>query len=124
MTWARCLRDSRPVMVIVENAPRFPVALLEATFGDLYDVQDVVLDASLMEAGATETAVLRVDSSACCVIGSPSQGVAECNKRRCLHPEQLVGLVCASGSGRWFFPMCSATGCRVSRRLPGQHRGV
>ena len=43
--WARAIRDNTPMLVIVENVPRFPVALLMSLFGDLYAVDWVILDA-------------------------------------------------------------------------------
>ena len=43
--WARGIRDSVPMLVIVENVPRFPVALLVSLFGDLYSLDWVILDA-------------------------------------------------------------------------------
>ena len=43
--WARAIRDNTPMLVIVENVPRFPVALLLSLFGDLYEVDLVILDA-------------------------------------------------------------------------------
>ena len=43
--WAGAIRDSSPMLVIVENVPRFPVALLVSLFGDLYAIDWVILDA-------------------------------------------------------------------------------
>ena len=43
--WARGIRDNAPMLVLVENVPRFPVALLLSLFGDLYSVDWVILDA-------------------------------------------------------------------------------
>ena len=50
--WARAVRDSVPMLVIVENVPRFPVALLLSLFGDLYAIDWVILDAKDMGAPA------------------------------------------------------------------------
>ena len=50
--WARAIRDSAPMLVIVENVPRFPVALLVSLFGDLYSIDWVVLDAKDLGAPA------------------------------------------------------------------------
>ena len=36
--WARAIRDNAPMLVIIENVPRFPVALLLSLFGDLYAI--------------------------------------------------------------------------------------
>ena len=46
LTWARALRSQRPLVVVVENVQRFPVALLEAVFGDVYAIDWVVLEAT------------------------------------------------------------------------------
>ena len=50
--WARAVRDSAPMLVIVENVPRVPVALLVSFFGDLYSIDWVILDAKDLGAPA------------------------------------------------------------------------
>ena len=52
LRWARAIRDSAPMLVIVENVPRFPIALLLLLFGDLYSVDWVILDAKDLGAPA------------------------------------------------------------------------
>ena len=43
--WARALRESLPKVVIIENVPRFPVALLVSLFGDLYVIDHMICNA-------------------------------------------------------------------------------
>ena len=50
--WARAIRDSVPMLVIVENVLRFPFALLLSLLGDLYAIDWVILDAKDMGAPA------------------------------------------------------------------------
>lgn len=43
--WARALRESIPIVVIVENVLRFRVALLRSLFEDLHAIDFIILDA-------------------------------------------------------------------------------
>ena len=43
--WARALREQAPMLVIIENVPRFPIALLTSLFGDMYLLDHVIVDA-------------------------------------------------------------------------------
>ena len=48
--WSRAVRENAPMLLIVENVPRFPVALVKSLFGDLYAIDWIILDA--MDLGA------------------------------------------------------------------------
>ena len=43
--WARALREGAPMLILIENVPRFPVALLKSLFEDMYWFDFVILDA-------------------------------------------------------------------------------
>ena len=43
--WARAVRDSRPMLLIIENVPRFPISLLQSLFGDIYHMDWALLEA-------------------------------------------------------------------------------
>ena len=45
LTWARGLREQRPIVAIVENVARFPISLLGSVFGDMYAVDSVLPEA-------------------------------------------------------------------------------
>ena len=49
---ARAIRDSAPMLVIVENVPRFPVVLLLSLLGDLYPVDWFIFGAEDLGAPA------------------------------------------------------------------------
>ena len=36
--WARAVREAGPMLIVVENVPRFPVNLLDSLFGDMYRI--------------------------------------------------------------------------------------
>ena len=44
--WARALREQGPMLVIIENVPRFPIALLLSLFGDIYHIEHVIINAT------------------------------------------------------------------------------
>ena len=43
--WAWALREQAPMLVIVENVPRFPMTLLDSLFSDMYALDHVIIDA-------------------------------------------------------------------------------
>ena len=43
--WARGLRKQALMLVITENVPRFPIALLKSFFEDLYSIDHIIIDA-------------------------------------------------------------------------------
>ena len=43
--WAIALREQAPMLVIIENVPRFPIALLKSLFEDLYLLDYIIIDA-------------------------------------------------------------------------------
>ena len=50
--WARALREQAPMLALIDNAPRFPIALLVSLYGDMYSLEHIIIDAKDFESPA------------------------------------------------------------------------